>query len=67
MRAAFNIFSCTFVAVVVVRILQPEGAFICVSFAPPEDRLEMLEYWDLDQPDKCLAWDVHVDAIGELI
>lgn len=27
----------------------------------------MLEYWDLDQPDKCLAWDVHVDAIGELI
>eukprot|EP00904_Undaria_pinnatifida_P004609 jgi/Undpi1/14149/HiC_scaffold_9.g03800.m1 len=47
------------------RILQPEGAFICVSFAPPEDRLEMLEYWDLDQPDKCLAWDVHVDMIAK--
>ncbi len=47
------------------RILQPEGAFICVSFAPPEERLELLEYWDLDQPGKCLAWDVHVDAIGE--
>lgn len=47
------------------RLLQPEGAFICVSFAPPEERLELLEYWDLDQPGKCLAWDVHVDAIGE--
>lgn len=47
------------------RILQPEGAFICVSFAPPEQRLELLEYWDLDDPEKCLAWDVHVDAIGE--
>lgn len=48
------------------RLLQPEGAFICVSFAPPEERLELLEYWDIDQPAKCLAWDVHVDAIGEL-
>lgn len=26
----------------------------------------MLEYWDLDHPEKCLAWDVHVDAIGDL-
>lgn len=48
------------------RLLQPEGAYICVSFAPPEERLELLEYWDIDQPAKCLAWDVHVDAIGEL-
>ncbi|CAM9153473.1 unnamed protein product [Pylaiella littoralis] len=47
------------------RLLQPEGAFICISFAPPEERLELLEYWDIDQPAKCLAWDVHVDAIGE--
>lgn len=49
----------------VFRLLQPEGAFICISFAPPEERLELLEYWDIDQPAKCLAWDVHVDAIGE--
>eukprot|EP00903_Cladosiphon_okamuranus_P016669 g15371.t1 len=47
------------------RLLQPEGAFICVSFAPPEERLELLEYWDIDQPNKCLAWDVHVDAIAK--
>eukprot|EP00752_Nemacystus_decipiens_P006125 g5524.t1 len=47
------------------RLLQPEGAFICVSFAPPEERLELLEYWDIDQPAKCLAWDVHVDAIAK--
>ncbi|CAM9112308.1 unnamed protein product, partial [Ectocarpus fasciculatus] len=46
------------------RLLQPEGAFICVSFAPPEERLELLEYWDIDQPARCLAWDVHVDTIG---
>lgn len=36
-----------------------------MSYAPPEERLELLEYWDIDQPAKCLAWDVHVDAIGE--
>ncbi|CAM9307359.1 unnamed protein product [Ectocarpus sp. 12 AP-2014] len=47
------------------RLLQPEGAFICVSFAPPEERLELLEYWDIDQPAKCLAWDVHVDTIAK--
>lgn len=48
-----------------LRILQPEGAFICVSLAPPDERLELLEYWDLEKPEKCLAWHVHVDAIGE--
>ncbi|CAM9505405.1 unnamed protein product, partial [Discosporangium mesarthrocarpum] len=42
------------------RILEPEAAYICVSYAPPEDRLEMLEYWDLDNPNLCLAWDVHL-------
>ncbi|CAM9421705.1 unnamed protein product, partial [Hapterophycus canaliculatus] len=47
------------------RLLQPEGAFICVSFAPPEERLELLEYWDIEKPEKCLAWDVHVDAVAK--
>lgn len=47
------------------RILQKEGAFICVSLAPPEERLELLEYWDLDSPNECLAWDAHVHAIGK--
>lgn len=48
------------------RILQPDGAFICISHVGPEERLELLEYWDLDTPEKCFAWDVYVDLIREL-
>eukprot|EP00611_Tribonema_gayanum_P030726 TRINITY_DN861_c1_g2_i2.p2 TRINITY_DN861_c1_g2~~TRINITY_DN861_c1_g2_i2.p2 ORF type:complete len:326 (-),score=139.27 TRINITY_DN861_c1_g2_i2:772-1749(-) len=49
------------------RILRDDGVFICVSSGRPEERLELLERWELDifRADQLLPWDVHVDAIAK--
>ncbi|CAN0208736.1 unnamed protein product, partial [Phaeothamnion confervicola] len=47
------------------RITADEGAFVCISHAPPAQRLPLLEDFDADRPATMLAWDVHVDAIAK--
>jgi hypothetical protein len=47
------------------RLLKNEGVYICVSHGRPEDRLNVLEQWDIDKPNESLCWDVHVDAVAK--
>jgi hypothetical protein len=36
-----------------------------VSHGRPEDRLNVLEQWDVDKPNESFCWDVHVDAVAK--
>ncbi|CAE7683463.1 Eef1akmt4, partial [Symbiodinium microadriaticum] len=45
----------------VERLLTPDGIFICISHAGPEDRLQYLEVYDIDSP---LFTPWYTDVIG---
>lgn len=46
----------------VERLLKDDGVFICISYGSPEQRLQYLEQYDIDEP-YYLPWMVEVQAV----